>query len=161
MTAEFHGPHLLLLFPQDVDPLRDPRVPGPRGHSEQGPRPSGRLVGTWHPDIRDALRVSTASLRKMPAAPCPVCLLLGAQPLGFGTGGQGCTRLEWGLPTFPWVLIPWDLVRGVGMDTLGVGSPTVPRVRSPQDLVQGLSGDGHTWSGVFRKFPTVGDDGMN
>ena len=37
---------------QDVDVLRDPRVRGPGDHSEQGPRPRGRLLVPRRPHVR-------------------------------------------------------------------------------------------------------------
>ena len=94
-------------------------------------------MGTWHPDIRDAVRVSTLSVGKMPVAPRPVHVLWGAQPLGFGAGGSGMDTLGVWSPTVPWGLSPQDLVQASGIH-LEWGLLTVPSVLSPQDLVQGV-----------------------
>lgn len=88
------------LSPQDLDPLRDPRVPGPRSHPEQGPRPSCGLVGPGHPNFRDAFGVSTGfrgwggqgMLLKTSVA-CRLCSALSAP----GWCTRGCKFLGCGL----------------------------------------------------------------
>lgn len=66
-----------------------------------------------------------------------------------------------GSPTVPRVRSPQGLVRGVGMDMLGVGSPTVPQGAQPPGFGAGIVRGWTYLEWSLRKFPTVGDDGMN